>query len=85
MSGRDSDGPFLPPVEDPTDPGAKRAYETTSRYFGKVLTPLKVFSARMPWEFHTNFYGQISELDRKLEIGPEKAMLIRQRVAGINV
>ena len=81
----DSESPFLPPVEDPADPRAKQAYETTSRYFGKVFTPLKVFSARMPWEFYSNFYGQISQLDKSLEIGPEKAMLIRQQVARLNV
>ena len=85
LNGQDTVAPFLPPVEAPKDPGARQAYEMTSKYFGKVFTPLKVFSARMPWEFYSNFYGQISDLDRKLEIGPEKAMLIRQQVARLNV
>jgi alkylhydroperoxidase family enzyme len=56
----------------------------TRRKFGKVLTPLKVFSARMPLAFG-QFYGKISALDKKLELPPETVMLTREQVARTNV
>ena len=62
----------------------KMAYAGTRRQFGKVLTPLKVFAARLPIAFGM-FYGKISKLDRKLELPPETAMLVRERVARLNV
>jgi alkylhydroperoxidase family enzyme len=49
-----------------------------------VLTPLKVFGARMPLAFG-QFYGKISALDKKLLLPPEIAMLIREQVARTNV
>ena len=62
----------------------KMAYDMTLRQFGKVLTPLKVVYARMPTEFR-QFSTKIGELDQKLSLPQETAVLIRQRVAGINV
>jgi len=56
----------------------------TSGYLGKVPTPLKVHSARLPPEF-LQFYLKIGELDRTLKLAPETAMLIRQQVARINI
>jgi alkylhydroperoxidase family enzyme len=62
----------------------KLAYFFTRRQFGKVLTPLKVFSARMPLAFGL-FYGKVSKLDQKLTLSPELALLIRHQVARINI
>ncbi|MDE1870927.1 MAG: carboxymuconolactone decarboxylase family protein [Candidatus Micrarchaeota archaeon] len=82
---RSKDEPFLAPIEEPEDPEAKKAYAMMRQYFGKVLTPAKVLNARLPWDFYTQFYGQISQLDRKLELNPETVMLIRQRIANLNL
>jgi alkylhydroperoxidase family enzyme len=76
--------PFLPPIENPEDPIMKMAYNMTRQQFGKVLTPLKVVYARMPPEFG-QFSTKIGELDQKLTLPQETAIIIRQRVAGINV
>ncbi len=75
---------FLSPIEKPAGLAMKLAYYFTRRQFGKVLTPLKVFSARLPVAFGM-FYGKISKLDKKLTLPPETAMLVREQVARINV
>jgi len=62
----------------------KLVYAMTRRQFGKVLTPLKVFAARMPLAFG-QFYGKVSALDKKLHLPVETVMLIREQVASINV
>lgn len=78
------DDPFLPPIEKPDGLMMKMIYHFSRKQFGKVLTPLKVFSARMPLAF-ASFYGKISKLDRKLQLPAETAMLIREQVARTNV
>lgn len=78
------EGTFLPPIEKPKALMMKLVYAMTRRQFGKVLTPLKVFGARMPLAFG-QFYGKVGKLDKKLLLPPETAMLIRERVARINV
>jgi len=75
---------FLPPIEKPRGLRMKLAYFFTRRKFGKVLTPLKVFAARLPLAFGS-FYGKVSQLDKKLILPPELILLIRERVARINV
>jgi len=62
----------------------KLAYYFTRRQFGKVLTPLKVHSARLPIAFGL-FYSKIGELDKKLSLPREMVMLIREHVARLNV
>ena len=76
--------PFLPPIEQPKGLMMKLAYYFTRRQFGKVLTPLKVHSARLPSAFGM-FYARIGRLDKKLRLPPETALLIREQVARINV
>jgi alkylhydroperoxidase family enzyme len=76
--------PFLPPIEKPSNPIMKLVYAMTRRQFGKVMTPIKVYSARMPLAFGM-FAGKISKLDKKLTLPPELQMLVRERVAHINV
>jgi alkylhydroperoxidase family enzyme len=75
---------FLPPIEKPQGLLMKLAYAATRRQFGKVLTPLKVHTARLPLAFGL-FYQKISKLDKKLVLPPETALLIREHVARINV
>jgi hypothetical protein len=75
---------FLPPIEKPKGLIMKLAYYFTRRQFGKVLTPLKVHSARLPPPFGL-FYTKIGKLDKKLLLPPETALLIREQVSRINV
>ena len=75
---------FLPAIERPHGLMMKLAYFFTRRQFGKVITPLKVHSARLPVAFGL-FYGKIGKLDKKLTLSPEFALLIRHQVARINV
>lgn len=75
---------FLPPIEKPKGLMMKLVFYFTRRQFGKVLTPLTVFSARMPLAFGM-FYGKVSSLDKKLSLPSETAVLIRAQVARINI
>lgn len=75
---------YLAPIETPRGLIMKLVYYLTRKQFGKVLTPLKVFAARMPLGFGS-FYGKINKLDKQLELPPETVMLMREQVARINV
>jgi alkylhydroperoxidase family enzyme len=75
---------FLSPIERPRGLIMKLAYYFTRRQFGKVLTPLKVHSARLPAAFGL-FYSKISKLDKKLLLPLETILLIREQVSRINV
>jgi alkylhydroperoxidase family enzyme len=76
--------PFLPPIERPQGLIKKLAYHFTRQQFGKVLTPVKVHSARLPAAFGM-FYARIGKLDKKLTLPRETVLLIRERVAQINI
>ena len=56
---------FLPPIEKPKTLIMRLAYYFTRRQFGKVLTPLKVHSARLPSAFGL-FYAKIGKLDNQM-------------------
>ncbi|HET7153233.1 MAG TPA: carboxymuconolactone decarboxylase family protein, partial [Candidatus Kapabacteria bacterium] len=75
---------FLAPIEHPSGLIMKLVYYLTKKQFGKVATPIKVVSARMPVAFGT-FVGKIGKLDKKLTLPPELVLLIRAQVARINV
>jgi alkylhydroperoxidase family enzyme len=75
---------LLPPIEKPQGLTMKIAYAMARRRFGKVVTPLKVHSARLPVAFGL-WYAKIAKLDKQLQLPPELAMLIRGQVARINV
>jgi len=75
---------FLPPIEKPQGLMMKLVYAMTRKQFGKVLTPVKVVSARMPLAFGL-FGAKIGKLDKKLLLSRETQMLIRERVARLNV
>jgi alkylhydroperoxidase family enzyme len=76
-------GPYLAPIERPKNLLVKLAYWFTRRQFGKVMGPLAVFSARMPWAF-TSFSMKIGSLDKKLVLAHDTAILVREQVASIN-
>ena len=75
--------PYLAPVEKPRGLVLKLVYFFTKRQFGKVATPIAVFSSRLPTAF-LSFYGKVSKLDKKLELPSPTAMLVRERVASLN-
>ena len=75
---------YLPAIENQRGLIMKLAYYFTRRQFGKVLTPLKVYGARLPVAFGL-FYSKIGKLDKKLTLSPEMVLLIREQVARINV
>src|SRR5918992_3671984 len=75
---------MIPSFHQPRSLIMKVTYYFTRRQFGKVLTPLKVHSARLPPAFGL-FYTKIGKLDKKLTLPPETALLIREHVARINV
>lgn len=75
---------YLAPIENPTNPVMKLVYFFTRKRFGKVITPLKVYAARMPLAFGM-FQAKIGELDKKVSLSTEMIFLIRQHVAQINI
>src|SRR2546423_10423825 len=75
---------FLPAIENPRGLMMKLAYYFTRRQFGKVLTPVKVYGARLPAAFGL-FYGKVAKLDKKLTLSPEMVLLVREHVARMNV
>jgi alkylhydroperoxidase family enzyme len=75
---------FISPIEKPKGLIMKLAYYFMRKGFGKVPTPVKVHSARLPAAFGL-FYGKIGQLDKKLTLPRELVFLIRERVAQINV
>ena len=75
---------YLTPIEHPHGLMMKLAYYLTRKQFGKVLTPLKVYSARLPPAFGM-FYGKVAKLDKKLTLPPAMVLLIRHQVARINI
>ncbi|HUI04738.1 MAG TPA: hypothetical protein VLZ77_14460 [Acidimicrobiales bacterium] len=75
---------YLPPVDKPRNLVMKILYGFMRRRFGKVMTPFTVFSARMPLAF-TTFYGKVSRLDKKLAVPQRTAVIVRERVASINM
>lgn len=75
---------YLPPIENPQGFITKMAYAGSKKQFGKVPTPVKVVYSRMPAAFGM-FVAKISKLDKKLELPVETQMLVREKVAHINV
>jgi len=68
---------LLPPIEKPQGLIMKIAYAMARRQFGKVVTPIKVHSARLPVAFGL-WYAKIGKLDKQLELPPELACLIHE-------
>lgn len=76
-------GPFLAPIERPPGLVLKVVFFFVRRQFGKVMTPLTVFAARMPAAFGS-LYGKVGQLDKQLQLPMKTAVLIREQVASIN-
>ena len=76
-------GPFLAPIERPPGLLLKIVFFFVRRQFGKVMTPLTVFAARMPAAFGS-FYGKVGQLDKKLRLPARTAATLRARVASLN-
>ncbi len=75
---------FLPPIDRPQGLLMRLAYHLTRRRFGKVLTPLRVHSARLPAKFGM-FYAKVAKLDKDLQLPEELVLLVRHQVARINL
>lgn len=75
--------PYLSPIERPRGLLTKLMYFVSRRMFGKVATPWAVFGARMPAAF-LMFFGKISRLDKRLVLSQSTAVIVRERVAGVN-
>lgn len=75
---------YLTPVEKPQGLLWKMIYSFSRKMFGKVLTPLKIMSVRLPLPFAL-FSMKIGKLDKKLRLPTETLMLVRQQVARLNV
>lgn len=81
---RAEDAPFLRPIEKPSGLMMKAVYFFARRQFGDKFTGIKVFGARMPSAFG-QFLGKAYSLDKKLTLPRETVMLVRARVAQINI
>jgi alkylhydroperoxidase family enzyme len=79
-----SEAPYLPPIEVPSDPALRQVYEMFANQFGRVITPVRVHSARLPAPFF-QFYAKLHELDQQLELPAETALLVRHQVSRLNV
>jgi AhpD family alkylhydroperoxidase len=75
---------YLAPIEAPREITLRILYRIARRTFGKVPSPFTVFVARMPLAFGM-FYGKVDRLDKKTELPLETRLLIRERVARINM
>ncbi|MGC4234625.1 MAG: carboxymuconolactone decarboxylase family protein [Niabella sp.] len=75
---------FLPPIEKPKGLMMKVVYYFTKKQLGKVITPVKVFAARLPIAFG-KMGAKVYQLDKKLVLSKEMIFLIRHQVARINV
>jgi alkylhydroperoxidase family enzyme len=73
----------LKPIASPSFP-MKLAYLFSKIKFGKVLSPLKIVYVRLPIAFSL-FSNKISQLERKMKLKRELALLIRHHVAQINM
>lgn len=75
---------FLPPIEKPKGLMMKLVYYFTKKQFGKVMTPVKVFAARLPIAFG-KMGAKVYQLDKKLVLSKEMVFLIRHQVARTNI
>ncbi|HMR81505.1 MAG TPA: carboxymuconolactone decarboxylase family protein [Niabella sp.] len=75
---------FLPPIEKPKGLMMKLVYYLTKRQLGTVITPVKVFSARLPIAFGM-MGAKVYQLDKKLVLPKELIFLIRHQVARMNI
>jgi AhpD family alkylhydroperoxidase len=75
--------PRLTPIERPENPLMRLAYWLTRRRLGKVISPLKIIHARLPFAF-ARWSGQIENLMNKLSLPADLVLLIKIHVAQLN-
>lgn len=73
----------LAPIENPSGLIMKFVYWMSRRRFGKVMTPLKVISARLPISFAL-FTQKLEKLEQQYELPRSIAALVRTHVAQLN-
>ncbi|MEX0647732.1 MAG: carboxymuconolactone decarboxylase family protein [Balneolaceae bacterium] len=74
--------PRLRPIEKPNSLKLKLAYWFTKKRLGKVITPVKVHSARFPEGLGLS--AKMAGLEKKITINPELKHLIKVYVATLN-
>ncbi|MGH3471133.1 MAG: carboxymuconolactone decarboxylase family protein [Nocardioidaceae bacterium] len=75
---------YLSPVTKPTSQLMRIMFAVSRKMFGLVPGPFSVFSTRMPFAF-LSFFGKVSRLDKKLTLPHDLVVLVRERVASINM
>lgn len=73
----------LAPIEKPSGLIMKFVYWMTRKKYGKVMTPLKVISARLPLSFGL-FVQKLEKLEKKYQLPQYLAVLVRTHVAQLN-
>jgi len=73
----------LAPIENPSGLVMKFVYWMSRRQYGKVMTPLKVISARLPISFGL-FVNKLEKLEQKYQLPKHIALLVRTHVAQLN-
>jgi alkylhydroperoxidase family enzyme len=73
----------LAPIENPPGLMMKLVYWMSERKYGKVMTPLKVISARLPVSFGL-FVHKLEKLEQRYQLPKHIALLVRTHVAQLN-
>lgn len=73
----------LAPIENPPGLMMKFVYWLSRRQYGKVMTPLKVITARLPLSFGM-YVAKLEKLEQKYELPKHVALLVRTHVAQLN-
>jgi alkylhydroperoxidase family enzyme len=73
----------LAPIERPSGLMMKLVYWLSQKKYGKVMTPIKVIAARLPFSFGI-FLGKLEKLEKKYELPQYIAVLVRTHVAQLN-
>ena len=73
----------LAPIENPPGLIMKFVYWLSRRRYGKVMTPLKVISARLPVSFGL-FVNKLENLEQQYQLQKHIALLVRTYVAQLN-
>jgi alkylhydroperoxidase family enzyme len=74
---------YLAPIEKPRGVRLRLLAMALRRVFGRTPGWLTVFSSRMPFAF-TMWMGKVSQLNKKLTVGPATVALVRARVDFLN-
>lgn len=73
----------LAPIERPSGLMMKFVYWLSRKKFGKVVTPIKVITARLPLSFGM-FVQKLEKLEQKYQLPQYLAVLVRTHVAQLN-